>query len=113
MNCIWRGCKRPIKTKRLCNTHLKTLYILRLKVKLCKILGKIECKTCKFKCISALQFDHIDGKGYGEHAKLGDTGFYRFYINNPKLAKKKLQVLCANCNWIKRVTNNEVSSATR
>lgn len=60
------------------------------------ILGTRKCIKCGFSDIRALQFDHINGDG----GKLG----YRltFYRDNPEFTKKTLQVLCANCNFIKR-----------
>ena len=32
---------------------------------------------------------------------------YQSYIDNPDLARKRLQILCANCNWIKKAERNE------
>jgi len=63
------------------------------------------------KDIRALQFDHINGGGCKEIQKFavshGRVAWYKHYLNNPELAKKNLQILCANCNWIKRDKNKE------
>lgn len=50
--------------------------------------------------IRCLQLDHIEGGGYIERRK-GIITMYRRYLNDHKLLKKKIQLLCANCNWIK------------
>ena len=65
-----------------------------------------KCIRCSFSDIRALQIDHINGGGNKEYSKMG-TGFYRYYSQHIKEAKKKLQILCANCNWIKKAENNE------
>ena len=73
-----------------------------------QLLGT-ECVQCGFSDIRALQLDHKNGHGYDDRKKfkLSGTLLYQFYLKNPELAKEKLQVLCANCNWIKRDENNE------
>lgn len=54
-----------------------------------------------------LQIDHINGGGVKQVKKLGSNGVYRYYYNRPEEAKKDLQLLCANCNWIKRAIQKE------
>lgn len=71
------------------------------------ILGK-NCARCGFSDLRALQIDHKNGNGAQERRKLGLSGFYNFYWKKPELARKLLQILCANCNWIKRSENNEI-----
>jgi len=53
--------------------------------------------------LDILQIDHIEDDGATHRKKIG-TGntFYRWVINNPKEARKKLQILCANAQWKKR-----------
>ena len=65
------------------------------------ILGVDVCMRCNFSDKRALQFDHINGGGTKrryENALYKELIRYR---NNPDLARKELQVLCANCNTIK------------
>jgi hypothetical protein len=77
-------------------------------IDLLELLGS-HCVRCGFADIRALQIDHINGQGKKEFQKFkGNISLYRFYLKNPDLAKKYLQVLCANCNWIKRFENKEV-----
>lgn len=55
-----------------------------------------------------LQIDHINGDGYIFRKNgLGSSQIIYKYINHLDEAKKIFQVLCANCNWIKRFVNNE------
>lgn len=55
--------------------------------------------------IRCLQIDHIRGNGHKEKKIIGvDTPkFYQRIRNHPK----DYQLLCANCNWIKRWENKE------
>lgn len=51
-----------------------------------------------------LQFDHIMNDGV-EDRKKNEAGkrFYKYYIEHPEEAKRRLRVRCANCNWAHRV----------
>jgi len=92
---------RDIKTKYLRERR----YIIRQK--LIDILGD-KCIQCGISDPRVLQIDHINGGGTKEvrHFKNG-VNMYMFYINDPSIARTKLQILCANCNWIKRHENKE------
>lgn len=75
-----------------------------LKLQVYSLLGG---KCCKCGYIGpALQLDHINGGGCKEVRNKGSTyyGNVKFSIN---LGENKYQLLCANCNWEKRLTNNE------
>lgn len=66
-------------------------------------LGGI-CIWCGFSDPRALQIDHVNGGGSDEIARLGgDSGNKRVYAN-----PEKYELLCANCNWIKRAMLHEV-----
>jgi len=64
-----------------------------------------KCKKCGFSDWRALQVDHINGGGHLEN-KLGGHS-RRALLNRIRKSPKKYQILCANCNWIKRYENNE------
>ncbi len=66
------------------------------------ILGDV-CGRCGFSDERALQIDHRDGGGRQEHAEMGARGIIRAVIEDPL----PYQLLCANCNWIKRAENGE------
>ena len=77
-----------------------------LKIALLKLIGE-KCVKCGYSDIRALQFDHRFGDGKEDRKKFRANQFYRFYLSHPEKALKKLQTLCANCNHIKRIENNE------
>ena len=64
--------------------------------------------------IRCLQIDHINGGGIKQFKLFrGTYNMHRYYLNDLEKAKKELQVLCANCNWIKRDENNECNRRLR
>lgn len=73
-----------------------------------------ECRGCRIKDSRVLQIDHIHGNGTQDRNDRGFSGSgynYRFFmkvLEDPDFFRK-YQVLCANCNWIKKSENNEVS----
>lgn len=68
-----------------------------------KCLGEI-CASCGFSDLRALQIDHINGGGTSEIKRLGNgVKYYRHIMSNIS----NYQILCANCNQIKRITNQE------
>lgn len=73
------------------------------------VLGGPFCKRCGFSDPRALQIDHIRGGGGAHRQKQGVTGagLYRRII---RYGGGGFQVLCANCNWIKRAEMAELQS---
>jgi hypothetical protein len=57
--------------------------------------------------IRALQIDHVNGNGKKDIGSKCRTTYYRKVLEQIKNGSKDYQLLCANCNWIKRITNNE------
>uniref|UniRef100_A0A6M3JJ10 Putative HNH endonuclease n=1 Tax=viral metagenome TaxID=1070528 RepID=A0A6M3JJ10_9ZZZZ len=73
-----------------------------------KVLEKLgnQCVKCGFADIRALQIDHINGGGAKELKNMSINSFLKgVLLDNGS----KYQLLCANCNWIKRHENNEYS----
>lgn len=62
-----------------------------------------KCVRCQFIDIRALQIDHVNGGGNQEKKRIGDYAMYKRVIECPN----DYQLLCANCNWIKRYEENE------
>lgn len=83
----------------------KLKYVHNRRKVLFDILGNV-CVKCGFMDIRALQIDHINGGGCKER-KIGVHSMIAYYSSHPDEAREKLQILCANCNWIKRVENKE------
>ena len=97
----------------------KRAWYVRNRERLFQLLGD-KCVICGFSDKRALEFDHINGGGSKQRRILRDSNKYMsnkdihgYYIRRPELAKKELQVLCANCNRIKRCENNECMKKIR
>ena len=65
------------------------------------------CCRCGFADKRALQIDHINGGGNKEHKQIKNN---ESFLNKVLLDNTgSYQILCANCNWIKRMENREHS----
>ena len=71
-----------------------------------------KCKRCGFDDYRALQIDHVNGGGNKEFKRKYQQGHSRSRKNLYKAVladeTRKYQILCANCNWIKKYENNEL-----
>jgi RNase P subunit RPR2 len=70
------------------------------RINLLNMVGELVCVQCGFSDYRALQIDHISGGG---SRKRKDSSVLTQIKENPD----NFQILCANCNWIKRAENNE------
>lgn len=62
-----------------------------------------RCSRCGFTDPRALQVDHIVPKNQGGGFKRHPTAEYKAVLDG----EPGYQLLCANCNWIKRAENHE------
>jgi hypothetical protein len=91
----------------------KKIYREKIKLRAFEVLGGARCSNPKCLVpggcsdIRTLQIDHKHGGGYKEITEISTRGIYWKIINDPEKAKNEYQVLCANCNWIKRHVNHE------
>mgnify|MGYP001615616281 CR=1 FL=1 len=70
--------------------------------------NNLKCIRCGFSDRRALQIDHVNGGGLKEFRKLGVFRILKQIIAMPKEeAISRYQILCANCNWIKKSENGE------
>lgn len=123
--CTFSGCNKKYMGKGYCRTHYDQFIATdedrvrdrnrirkrarRLRKEVMILLGGIKCRKCGFKDFRALQIDHKKGGGKNERSLTSNSvKFYLFCLKNPIESKIKYQVLCANCNWIKRHTNKEL-----
>ena len=82
--------------------------------------GKCSCEhtdcwhngSCKVADRRCLQIDHINGDGNVDRRRFA-TGeaMFRHYLENLSSEECRVQVLCANCNWMKRLWNEELRQA--
>lgn len=74
------------------------------------------CKRCGFSDQRALQFDHIYGGGTEERKSNGfDWWSWIKKLDSMSLSEleEKIQILCANCNQIKKVEENEYGAGKK
>jgi len=90
--------------KLLRDHHNNTRRRTELRQALFALLGA-RCVRCGFADVRALTIDHIDGKGTQERkAARSMDAYYRHIL---AVGGEGYQVLCANCNQIKRIENGE------
>lgn len=94
--------KDEIHTRKQRKFHERRNEIIRL-------LGS-KCSRCGFsKDVRVLQIDHINGGGTEERKKVNCYERYLILVlESIKRGEKKYQLLCANCNWIKRYEKKEL-----
>lgn len=63
------------------------------------------CTSCGFSDMRALSIDHINGDGANHRRELKGKSFYKWLIDNKY--PRGFQVLCMNCQFIKRHEQNE------
>ena len=68
-----------------------------------ELLGS-KCARCNIIDDRVLQVDHMNGGGRKERRSVGSYGFLLRVL---EMGKDDYQLLCANCNWIKRMENKE------
>lgn len=67
-----------------------------------------KCVRCGFDDARALQIDHINGGGSKERKERKYKGAFNKHVLESFLeGEERYQLLCANCNWIKREENDE------
>lgn len=75
-----------------------------IRIQTMESVGDLKCAKCGFEDTRALQIDHINGEGRQHRKQFTSNKHYMKYIkDNPS----GFQILCANCNFIKRDENNE------
>lgn len=62
-----------------------------------------KCRHCGYMDDRALQVDHVHGRG--RYDRSGTLSYYNRVKREWNTGK--YQLLCANCNWIKCLTNRE------
>jgi hypothetical protein len=77
----------------------------------CFALYGSRCNRCGFEDERALQIDHINGPGDDRGSIYrGGQKLYAAILRGDR-ARDNHQLLCANCNWIKRYENEECKRA--
>lgn len=69
-----------------------------------------KCVRCGFDDPRALQIDHINGNAKDDQNnrhQYGGIRIFRLRKMSDEELRSTYQLLCANCNWIKRSENKE------
>ena len=65
-----------------------------------EVLGN-KCSWCDDDIQILLEVDHILNDGKAHRAEAGYSSIEKWIVDNPEIANKKVQLLCANCHRIK------------
>jgi hypothetical protein len=85
-------------------TERRHRWAKQLRIKVLESLGN-KCVRCGISDPRVLQIDHINGGGRKEAEKTGrNLTYFNKVIKNEH---KEYQLLCSNCNWIKKYEKNE------
>jgi hypothetical protein len=86
----------------------------RLRAGVLAVLGN-ECAKCGFSDYRALQIDHVNSDGALERAEFGGPSqkFLKRVLLSFVRGEGRYQLLCANCNWIKRAELGETSNGVQ
>ena len=88
------------------NSHRRK-HFTKIRLKAIAAFGS-KCVECGYADSRALQIDHIKGDGWKRKKNqptVTGTSYYYAILKNPDPAV--YQILCANCNTIKRLENSE------
>lgn len=98
----WKGGK-PYRDNR------QREYLRKIRNATLEALGGV-CKECGFSDKRALQIDHVNGGGSKERKERGfSKNFHKHVLESFLKGEGRYQLLCANCNWIKRFENKEAT----
>jgi hypothetical protein len=78
--------------------------LAKLRKRIFTLFGQV-CSHCGNTDVRCLQLDHVYGGGKQEARRIGAKGICYKAFKNPT----QYQILCANCNWIKRDMLKEVA----
>lgn len=106
--------KRQVYARRYSKSHRELMrkreiqQKYKVKSQVFKKLGG-RCQRCGIDDIRVLQVDHVNGSGIQDRKKGNGYSYYRRIRDD---ISGKYQLLCANCNWIKRWENSEHGKRT-
>lgn len=82
----------------------------RVRFKIIDLLGG-KCILCGFNDWRALQVDHKNGGGCKDRKNIAHSpsALQKKILESIERGEDKYQLLCANCNWIKRYENYELN----
>lgn len=120
MKCVRCKCEKPNDGKKTCSKCLEYHRQFRkkhpeymrgrykkLRNEILMLLGN-KCVRCGFDNKWALDIDHVNGQGTKERKSFKHSLSYLLHIlKELKSGSHEYQILCANCNRIKKHENHE------
>ena len=100
-NAEWRK-KHPRVSAELNRVYTRKYY-RKLRQEIIEKYGG-KCAKCGINDVRVLQIDHINNDG-NKHRKVITTAQLPRWLKRNGYPKE-FQILCANCNWIKKTENN-------
>lgn len=91
--------------RRKCQALSRRRRVAAQRAEILKLLGG-KCKKCGFDDSRALAIDHINGGGTKERKDIGG-GYYSYVLKKIKSGSLDYQILCCNCNQIKKIEQSE------
>ena len=79
--------------------------VAKQRIEILELLG-CKCVKCNFNDDRALAIDHKFGGGTKERETVGG-GYYSHVLKKIKSGSNDYQILCFNCNQIKKIENKE------
>jgi hypothetical protein len=104
MESLGEGLKKTKKYESQTREY-KQAKRLQSRIKMLRYLGG-ECINCGFSDWRALQVDHINANRGKDKITYGES-YHKKVMKSYDNDENKYQILCANCNWIKRYENGE------
>jgi hypothetical protein len=74
--------------------------------------GQVVCAMCGESRSACLSIDHINGGGTQHLRKVGSGSAFYWWLRKHNYPEG-FQVLCMNCQYVKRVMNNEAKGRAR
>jgi hypothetical protein len=95
---------KSLEDRKRCNALSRRRRVAATRLKIVSLLGEACCK-CGFSDLRALAIDHKNGGGTKEREVGG--GYYAMVLRKVESGSGDYQLLCFNCNQIKKHENGE------
>jgi len=96
---------KNIEDRRRCDALSRQKRVAKQRKTILEKLGN-KCVICSFNDVRALAIDHVFGGGSKEREEVGGA-YYSFVLEKINNGSEDYQILCCNCNQIKKIINDE------
>lgn len=88
-------------------SNQRSRFARKTRARLIKFLGG-KCRGCGLDDTDVLVFDHKNNDGRLDKRRMHNTTIVKYYLDHIREAKRKLMLLCHNCNWRKEMILREL-----